>query len=155
MEQNELMHYGVLGMKWGVRHNPKKAYTKSSSKLHKLDSKYKKAQGKADDSAARAERKAGSFFASKESVRSAINTANKKQSRANNIAFKASKWFKRMEKEFSKTKVVSLSKEDIAIGKRYCEQVRRNTLSRYNSQYNSMLTDPGNNRMFEKYEDYN
>ena len=24
MEQNELMHYGVIGMKWGVRHNPKR-----------------------------------------------------------------------------------------------------------------------------------
>lgn len=37
-----LMHYGVLGMKWGVRHDKQKAFSKSTSKLGKLDARAEK-----------------------------------------------------------------------------------------------------------------
>lgn len=37
MNENELKHYGVLGMKWGVRHDRNKAIDKSYKKLDKLD----------------------------------------------------------------------------------------------------------------------
>ena len=49
MEQNnELKHYGVIGMKWGVRKNPAKAYAKSTKKRKKLESKYAKRKDVAD-----------------------------------------------------------------------------------------------------------
>ena len=37
MDDNELYHYGVLGMKWGVKHDRNKAISKSYNKLNKLD----------------------------------------------------------------------------------------------------------------------
>ena len=33
----ELKHYGVIGMKWGVRKNPAKAYFKAHKKLRKIE----------------------------------------------------------------------------------------------------------------------
>ena len=35
--QSELRHYGVLGMKWGIRKDPHAAYEKASAKKRKLD----------------------------------------------------------------------------------------------------------------------
>lgn len=40
MNENELMHYGVLGMKWGVRKDPSKTYAKVTRKLNKLQDEY-------------------------------------------------------------------------------------------------------------------
>lgn len=37
--ENELTHYGVKGMKWGVRRNPSRAYRKASTKANKLREK--------------------------------------------------------------------------------------------------------------------
>lgn len=39
---NELYHYGVLGMKWGVHHNAAKAYSKAAAKSNKLQDKVEK-----------------------------------------------------------------------------------------------------------------
>ena len=36
---NEVCRYGVLGMRWGVRKNPAKAYAKASRKDDRLDQK--------------------------------------------------------------------------------------------------------------------
>lgn len=36
-KDGQLCHYGVLGMKWGVRKNPSKAYVKATRKKQRLD----------------------------------------------------------------------------------------------------------------------
>ena len=39
---NELCHYGVIGMKWGVHHNAAKAYSKAVAKSNKFQDKVEK-----------------------------------------------------------------------------------------------------------------
>lgn len=88
MNQNELLHYGVVGMKWGVRKDPYKAYSKAVNKRNKLtqkaekakteytkaiiksnsgvSSKYKKLQLKADKYQLKAEKKKYGLFTDEE-----------------------------------------------------------------------------------------
>ena len=163
-----LAHYGVLGMKWGVRRDRSKAYDKSMGKLQKLDTKAAKYQGKADArvkritsrfnrseragkmqaKAAKLETRAAKLDkkAAKRLVRgdqSGFVKANYKamqnRERASKLTkkatgvdarteklrykqekyqYKASKWAKRMNKEFGSTKMSS-TKEQRALGKKY------------------------------------
>ena len=63
MNNDELMHYGVLGMKWGVhRGHASKAYGKASKKLNKLENKVDKAEQKADKAMYKADKRSYGFF---------------------------------------------------------------------------------------------
>lgn len=42
----ELCHYGILGMKWGVRKDPRRAYEKSTKKLKQIAKSVDKADSK-------------------------------------------------------------------------------------------------------------
>lgn len=48
MDNNYLVHYGVLGMKWGVRKNPQKAFSKAQKKYARIRAKASALKTKAD-----------------------------------------------------------------------------------------------------------
>ena len=105
---NELMHYGVIGMKWGVhRGNVSSAYSKATAKRKKLDDrvvkakkaydkatikantgaslKYQKLQSKADKMQSKADSKKYGLFTSAEK-------AAKLQIKADRMQYKANKY---------------------------------------------------------------
>lgn len=114
MNQNELYHYGILGMKWGVRRTPAQlGYSKSDSSVTKRVKKGKElaAKKKAKEQA-KAEKKAN-----------AIEKTNRKdalKNRRNLSDADLEKRIKRlkMEKEFK-----SLTESDISPGRKYVSEV--------------------------------
>mgnify|MGYP000077195011 CR=1 FL=1 len=127
MKDNELMHYGVLGMKWGVRRgNVSGAYKKASKKLDSMNRKIVKKQKKADKFNYKADKKMYSPFSSESDVRIARQRASEAQNKVDRKVYKAKRWIDKMDKVFSNT-TQSLSKEQIALGKSYADQLKRNS----------------------------
>ena len=116
MRDNELKHYGVLGMKWGIRRDRAGTIAKSFNKLRKLDSdvskksakatsagvkattgvaaKYHRLDVKAKNAQYKADKKKHGFFANEE--KAAIL-----QEKADKARLKADKYKARAEKRFN------------------------------------------------------
>lgn len=130
------MHYGVLGMKWGVRRaqrayrsgNAEKAsriysktYAKSSNAVNKAHAKSVKNNLKS----AKFQKKALKLD-TKATSESQYQKARKKQFKANKISLKsaklekkAMKFEKKMQKNFANVSIKDIDKESLDIGKKY------------------------------------
>lgn len=114
MRDDELMHYGVPGMRWGVhRGHVKQAYDKATAKKKKLDNrvvkakdayqkarikantgvsqKYQKLQLKADRTQSKADKKKYGLFANE-------SKAAELQAKADRMQYKANKYKSKYEK---------------------------------------------------------
>lgn len=113
----DIQHYGVLGMKWGVRHDPARAYAKATAKQETLNRKvsttrdkhlktkskankgvsikYQKKQAKADRLQSKADKKKYGLFTN-------ATKAAKLQVKADRAQYKANKYKSRYEKRNAK-----------------------------------------------------
>lgn len=132
MADEYLEHYGVLGMKWGVRKDPQKAYQKSMNKLKKLDKKVQKREAKSAKFALKSAKKEEKAFrtSSDRKYRKQTRKALRYKRKSANQAYKSKKatakakaWVNSMNDYLADVKVSDISSEDIAIGRTYAVKV--------------------------------
>lgn len=121
-----LEHYGVLGMKWGVRKDPQRAYERANKKLTALDKRATKAGAKAARKETRSLRRqqradtAWLFPKTKAKLADwAIGRSNKARAKYAKKMSRAVSWYKQMENAFRDTKISDLNPSYTALGEKY------------------------------------
>lgn len=141
-----LEHYGVLGMKWGVRKDPDRAYEKAGTKLTKLDKKVEKLNlkgAKREQKAVKKQRKASSaiLFSKAKARRASRSTrrALKSYQRAQEKQIKAYRWNEQMKNTFKGVKIKNLNQDYVKLGEKY-SKMTIDTIMQNNVSVNSLMS---------------
>lgn len=116
--QDELQHYGVIGMKWGIRKgNYSTAFNKAVKKAKKYEKKHDK---KARKAAKYADKLSNPRTYKRYKKQLRYNRRFYKfTTKAAKIEKKGDKWVKQMEKAFAEVKVSEIDREVLANGRRF------------------------------------
>lgn len=129
----ELKHYGVIGMKWGVRRGrTQQAYTKASRKLEKLDDEYRKQEAKTLKKSSSANAAINSRFTSDKKTSKRIMEAKKAQQKLDTKLHKAQKWYDKMDATFKNTDIKMTSRQR-ELGKEYLATSKMRSQMKYMS----------------------
>lgn len=142
IRESDLTHYGVLGMKWGVRKNPQKAYTKSSAKLRKYNKKFSVSREKAQKAYRKAEKNLYGFWASKEDAQRYAAKGNKYMNRSRGYLISGANWYKKMKEVFSKHSSIEFDKDIVNLGEKMVKEANELHDSLYTTMLTNSIVDP-------------
>lgn len=121
--EEEIKHYGVVGMRWGRRKNVSRAFGKASKKADRLTAKANKADRKVSRLTSRQskyESRGDSDKANKTSTKLEKATAKRNLKQE-----KADKWISSMSDTFKNAKMSEISYEDLIAGQNYVTMLRK------------------------------